>query len=94
MANNWGLIRAEDGEVGCWHVVPLVNIGGEDVCSASHEVSPECQCKPFKGTGKGGWAVWQHFDPTHDGALTAEEWTRDVMGRRVVMKDAHHTPLQ
>lgn len=95
MANNWGLIQSEDGGVGCWHVVPLVNIDGQDVCSAAHEVSPTCQCKPFRGEGKGGWTIWQHFDPTHDGAMTDEEWTRDIMSRRLEMVEANYNrPVQ
>lgn len=94
MANNWGCIRGEDDGVACWHVVPLVNIDGEDVCSAAHILSDACPCHPFKGEGSGGWTIWQHFDPTHDGAMTAEELTRDVMARRVVMTEAHYKRLQ
>lgn len=92
--NNWGLVCGEDDGAACWHVVPLVKIGDEHVCSAAHEISPTCQCGPFGGQGAGGWIVWQHFDPDHAGAMTKEEWDRDVMKRRAKMKEAHDNPVQ
>lgn len=89
MGANWGSVSSQDEDgSACWHVVPLVDMDGDAVPSAAHEISPQCQCHPFKGQGKGGWTVWQHFDPTHPRALGYDEYVRlrrEAMAEAAVM---------
>jgi hypothetical protein len=70
MAANWGVIeeRDDDGVFIAYHVMPMVNIDGEDVPSAAHIMSDACPCHPSFSQGNGGWDIWTHHDPDHPGS--------------------------
>lgn len=70
MPANWAVIEQLD-ESGCflaYHVVPMVNLDGEAVISAAHELHDGCQCRPRLEHGDDGWDIWNHNDPDHPGA--------------------------
>jgi len=72
MAINWAVIETEDGSER--HVVPTINIDGENVVSNAHILSRDCPCapnniqdvEPAYGTFYG--PIWNHNDPDHPGA--------------------------
>ena len=91
--SNWGLIeeRNDAGGFIAYHVMPMVDLDGESVVSAAHEISCICPCKPFvemcgDPTAKEGertkdgklkqWKMWLHNDADHPGSLTADEWLK------------------
>jgi hypothetical protein len=109
MAANWGVIesRTESGHFVAYHVVPLIDCDGESICSAAHDLDPNCQCHPFYTLGGSGlpsqlnrkrsngklvcWQIWQHFDPDHPGALSIDEWRNQ---RRMAMAEAAHKEVR
>jgi hypothetical protein len=77
MANNWGVFEVLDDEeiTLAIHIVPMVNLDGENVMSAAHVLDPECRCGPLPSTNAHGVQMWNHYDPTHEGAQTDEEFS-------------------
>jgi len=95
--SNWGVIeeREDSGRFVSFHVVPLVRIGDEDEMSAAHQLSDACPCHPFYTENDHGYIVWQHFDPTHKGARTHEDWIADIQTRREYLaRTAKSRPLE
>ena len=71
MAANWGVIedRDEDGVFIAYHVMPMIQLDGESIVSAAHDMSDACPCHPNLSQGDGGWDIWTHHDPDHPGSL-------------------------
>ena len=78
MTEKWGVIevRDDEGNFISYHVMPVILRGGEWVITDSHEMREDCQCNPFLSHGRGGWPLWNHFDPEFYGGLSAEEFNK------------------
>lgn len=80
MTSKWGVIdvRDDDGRFIAYHVMPVILSEGEWITTDSHEMSENCQCNPFLSHGNGGWPMWNHFDPSHHGGMSAEEFHKEA----------------
>ena len=80
MTSKWGVIdvRDEQGRFIAYHVMPVILSEGEWVPTGSHEMSEDCHCNPFLSHGNGGWPVWNHFDPSHPGGMSAEGFHKEA----------------
>lgn len=80
MTSKWGVIdvRDEDARFIAYHVMPVVLSEGDWIPTDSHEMSENCQCNPFLSHGKGGCPIWNHFDPSHPGGMSAEEFHKEA----------------
>ena len=91
--SKWGVIeeRSEAGNFIAYHVMPMIQVDGEAIVSAVHDLSCICPCKPFvemcgDPTAKEGelnddgtfkqWKLWLHHDEDHPGSLTNDEWLK------------------
>lgn len=74
MAANWGVVedRDDDGNFLAYHIMPMVDLDGEAVPSAAHDVSDTCPCHPSMDHGNGGWLIWIHHDADHPGSEEQE----------------------
>lgn len=70
MAANWGVVeeRDEDDKFIAYHIMPMIDLDGEPVASAAHDLSDACPCHPELQHGNGGWTIWNHHDPDRAGS--------------------------